>query len=129
VANLNLSQRKGCQCISGYSGLRLSLPDQGFLQRCGMFQRHSASQYLFGGSTHKAKLAYCKPVSALHRRPKGAAGHRPRSVQIAQTCLWIQHRAGLIVRVFAEALFKSVVLFRQHAGFYISRKILGNSCQ
>ncbi len=65
---------------------------------------HFAGGYLFLTGAVIAQLANAKSVLRSHRRPKDAAGHGTRRVQIARPSHRIEHRTGLVIPEVFEAL-------------------------
>ncbi len=88
---------------------------------------HLAGRNLLIRRAVKAQLAHSQPTPRSHRRTKGTASHRPRIIELAKSCRWIEHRTGRIVGEFCEALFSLRAglehLRIEHARFYITREL------
>ncbi len=60
-------------------------------------------------------------IACSNRRPKGATGHGPRSVEVACSCFRIKNRTGFIIGKIGKSLFR-LFIFRQYSCRRITRK-------
>jgi hypothetical protein len=85
-------------------------------------RNHFAGSDLFISRPVIAKLADSQATFRSYGRTKGAASHRPRVVESAQSGLRIEHRARLVIGKFREAFFR-LRTFIEHARLRIAGKL------
>ncbi len=83
---------------------------------------HLARSNLFISRAVETQLANTQAAFCSQGRTKGAASHRPRIVEIAQSALRIERRTRLIIRKFREAFFR-LRAFIEHARFRVAGKV------
>ena len=76
---------------------------------------HLAGGDLFFAGAVITQLADAQTIFGLHRRSEDAAGHRPRSVQVAHPSLRIEDRARFVIGEFFEPRLGCLALI-QNAG-------------
>src|SRR6185437_14116308 len=112
------------QCWGGIRWIRFCLCDELVLERSSVLV-HLAARNLFSRRIREAQLADGEmSVFIAHGRTKGAALHRPGSVEIASTCCRVEHRTGLVIGKLFEGLFM-MRLREEDSGNGVSRKAGG----
>ena len=84
---------------------------------------HLARCNFFVGGALKTKFANTQPIFRAYWWSKDAASHGPCLVKLAKSGLWIERRAGLIIREISEPLF-SLFAFVQQACDRIAREVI-----
>src|ERR1039458_1497815 len=83
---------------------------------------HLAASNLFVSRAVKTQFADSQPAVRSYGRTERAARHWPGIVKVAQPRFRIEHRTGLVVRKFLEALFR-LRTFVEHSRFRVAGKL------
>src|ERR1019366_6775441 len=81
-----------------------------------------AASNLFVSRAVKTQFADSQPAVRSYGRTERAARHWPGIVKVAQPRFRIEHRTGLVVRKFLEALFR-LRTFVEHSRFSVAGKL------
>ena len=115
-----LHQRKGDNRFSARSRRSLQFLKEGQFKIIRVRNHFTRGNFLVG-SPMKTKFADSQPFLRTNGRPKRAARHRPRLIELTSSSFRIERGTGLIVGKFSETLFGDLP-FVQHARRGIARE-------